>query len=280
MPARTAPFHLCSKIISVELPFACNASLPSTDGSFYITIEGEPSAVNALMGSKTTKGLFSMSPGDLPIFDQTDHGIKLIEEERRRIARDLHDGPAQAITNVSMRLDIIRRLLQTQPALVEEEVDRLQQKVRVLVSDVRRLIYDLRPVAVDEVGVLQATLQLCERNQHDWNLKIEVSVQEDVSLDIAPARQVAIYRLIQELLNNVHKHAEATNVKITFAQSKSDLIIQVADNGKGFDPDLIPEGHYGLGGMKERIEYLDGTFLIESAPGTGARFEIRLPVYE
>ncbi|KPV42764.1 histidine kinase [Alicyclobacillus ferrooxydans] len=221
-----------------------------------------------------------MSPGDLPIFDQTDHGIKLIEEERRRIARDLHDGPAQAITNVSMRLDIIRRLLQTQPALVEEEVDRLQQKVRVLVSDVRRLIYDLRPVAVDEVGVLQATLQLCERNQHDWNLKIEVSVQEDVSLDIAPARQVAIYRLIQELLNNVHKHAEATNVKIAFSQSKSDLIIQVADNGKGFDPDLIPEGHYGLAGMKERIEYLDGTFLIESAPGTGARFEIRLPVYE
>lgn len=221
-----------------------------------------------------------MTPGDLPIFDQTDHGIKLIEEERRRIARDLHDGPAQAITNVSMRLDIIRRLLQTQPALAADEVDRLQQKVRVLVSEVRRLIYDLRPVAIDEVGVLQATLQLCERNQHDWNLPIEVSVQDDVSLDIAPARQVAIYRLIQELLNNVHKHAEATKVSITFTQAQSDLIITVTDDGKGFHPNAIPDGHFGLAGMKERIQYLQGRFLIESSPGSGARFEMRLPVYE
>ncbi|QSO47653.1 sensor histidine kinase [Alicyclobacillus mengziensis] len=220
-----------------------------------------------------------MTPGDLPIFDQTDHGIKLIEEERRRIARDLHDGPAQAITNVSMRLDIVRRLMDSQPNLAAEELDRLQQRVRGLVSEVRRLIYDLRPVAIDEVGVVQATVQLCERNQHDWEIPIRVEVSDNISLNIAPARQVAIYRMIQEILNNVHKHAEATEVVVSFEQLDQNLVVRVVDNGKGFHPDSIPEGHFGIAGLKERVAFLNGELTILSAPGTGSTFEIHLPVY-
>ncbi|QSO50997.1 sensor histidine kinase [Alicyclobacillus curvatus] len=220
-----------------------------------------------------------MTPGDLPIFDQTDHGIKLIEEERRRIARDLHDGPAQAITNVSMRLDILRRLMDSQPDLAAEELDRLQQRVRVLVSEVRRLIYDLRPVAIDEVGVVQATVQLCERNQHDWEIPIRVDVSDDISPSIAPARQVAIYRMIQELLNNVHKHAEATEVVVSFQQLDKDLVVRVIDNGKGFHPDSIPEGHFGIAGLKERVAFLSGELTMHSEPGAGSTFEIHLPVY-
>lgn len=220
-----------------------------------------------------------MTPGDLPIFDQTDHGIKLIEEERRRIARDLHDGPAQGITNISMRLDIVRRLLDSQPNLATEELERLQQRVRTLVNEVRRLIYDLRPVAIDEIGVFKATIQLCERNQQDWGIPINVHVGENVSLDIAPARQIAIYRLIQELLNNVHKHAEASSVEVSLRQLENNLILTVSDNGKGFNPDNIPEGHFGIAGLRERVAYLNGDLSIESRLGAGSTFLIQLPVY-
>lgn len=220
-----------------------------------------------------------MTPGDVPIFDQTDHGIKLIEEERRRIARDLHDGPAQAITNVSMRLDIVRRLMDSQPDLATEELDRLQQRVRVLVNEVRRLIYDLRPVAVDEVGLAKATAQLCERNQHDWDIPIHFHMADNASVEIAPARQIAIYRLIQELLNNIHKHAEATSVEVSMRQVDDNLLVTVSDDGKGFDPNQIPEGHFGIAGIKERVAYLHGELSIESEIGSGSTFLLQLPVY-
>lgn len=219
-----------------------------------------------------------MTPGDLPIFDQTDQGIKLIEEERRRIARDLHDGPAQGITNISMRLDVVRRLMERDPVLANEELDRLHQRVRGVVNDIRKLIYDLRPLAIDEVGLIQAARQLCERNQEDWGIPVQVTVSEALQLDMPPARQVAIYRLIQELLNNVRKHAEASHVGVTFVQVENALVVEVVDDGKGFDVHHIPSGHFGIIGLKERVAYLSGKVDIESEIGRGSRFVITIPL--
>lgn len=218
-----------------------------------------------------------MTPGDLPIYDQTDYGIKLIEEERRRIARDLHDGPAQAITNLSMRLDIVRRMIDRQPDLAAEELERLYQRMRVAVSDVRRLIYDLRPIAIDEVGLMQAIQQLCERNQDDWSIPIELAADENLKLTLPPARQIAIYRLVQEVLNNVRKHAEATQIKIQVTTSKKTVTFQISDDGRGFDTTTIPSGHYGLIGLRERAEYLRGHVDIASTPGTGTQVKLVIP---
>jgi len=218
-----------------------------------------------------------MTPGDLPIYDQTDHGIKLIEEERRRIARDLHDGPAQAITNLSMRLDIVRRMIERQPDLAAVELERLYQRVRVAVSDVRRLIYDLRPIAIDETGLVESIAQLGERNQEDWGIPIHLIVDEHIKLNIAPARQVAIYRLIQEVLTNVHKHAQATQIEIQLTELADGLKIQIADDGKGFDLTHIPPGHYGIVGLRERAEYLGGRVNIDSSPGSGTCVQITIP---
>ncbi|MCL6452758.1 MAG: sensor histidine kinase [Alicyclobacillus sp.] len=218
-----------------------------------------------------------MNAGDLPIYDETDQGIKLIEEERRRIARELHDGPAQVITNLSMRLDIVRRMLERQPDLAAEELDRLYQRARGAVSEIRRLIYDLRPIAIDEVGLLQAIGQLCDRNQEDWALPIAYEVAESMELKLVPARQVGVYRLLQEVLNNVHKHAEATRIHVSVAMDGSDYVFRIEDDGRGFDPAKIPAGHYGILGLYERARYLKGTVRIDSAPGQGTQVEIRIP---
>ncbi len=217
----------------------------------------------------------------LPVFDQTDHGIRILEEERRRIARDLHDGPAQVLTNISMKLEILKMMIDSDPEMAKNQVDQLHKKVGSVVSEIRHLIYDLRPIAIDEVGLLEATKALCTQLQQNWNLPITMRTDDTIeSKSVAPAKQVALYRLIQEILNNMKKHAKAKNIELEFLRNDGELLITIKDDGVGFDPSYIPPGHYGLIGMKERALYLGGMLDIDSVIGQGSKFMIRVPVYQ
>lgn len=221
-----------------------------------------------------------MGSPELPVFDEMDATIRLLEEERRRFARDLHDGPAQGLTNISMRLDIIPRLLQTNPEMAVAELNRVNSRVVSVINEIRRLIYDLRPVAIDEVGLLSATREMVDSFDRDTKTSFQLEIAADVICNIAPAKQVAIYRLIQEILNNMNKHAEATLITVAFTRAGEDMVITVQDNGKGFDPAVIPEGHYGMLGMRERAEFLGGRLEVNSAPGSGSQFIVFVPAYK
>ena len=217
---------------------------------------------------------------ELAVYDQTDQGIRILEEERRRIARDLHDGPAQILTNVAMRLDIIQQLVDDNPEMAKAQLAQLHKRVGKTVNEIRHLIYNLRPLAIDEVGLLQAVKQLCRQCEKDWRVPVTLEVEDGLeSAAIAPAKQVAMYRLVQEILNNVNKHAKANNIGIAFSRHGSILEVIIQDDGKGFNPDDIPPGHYGLIGMKERAAYLGGELTISSVMGKGSTFIARVPVY-
>lgn len=215
----------------------------------------------------------------LPVFDQVDHGIRILEEERRRIARDLHDGPAQALTNISMKLEILNMMMDSDTEMAKNQVNQLHKRVGEVIREIRQLIYDLRPIAVDEVGLFEATKALCTQLQQNWNLPIRMQVQDSIGSQlIAPAKQVALYRLIQEILNNMKKHAQAKTITLSVMQENDTLIITIQDDGIGFDPNFIPAGHYGLIGMKERVLYLGGTLDIQSVIGDGSTFVVRVPL--
>lgn len=214
---------------------------------------------------------------DLPVHDRTDQGIRLLEEERRRIARDLHDGPAQALTNISMRLDVIRQLLTTDLDMATAELMRTNSRIVATVNDIRRLIYDLRPIAIDEVGLFTAAEELCARLAREWGLSIEISLPHGKECDMSPAKQVAVYRLLQEVLQNAHKHAQAQHITVTIKTIAEQWLLIVRDDGVGFSPDVIPEGHYGIVGMRERVSYLGGTITIDSTVGVGSQFMIAVP---
>jgi two-component system, NarL family, sensor histidine kinase DegS len=221
-----------------------------------------------------------MMTGDLPVYDTTDQGIRLIEEAYRRIARDLHDGPAQQLTNLSMRLDIIPRMMDNDPEMAKRELARINTNVIQTINEVRRLLFDLRPLAIDEIGLVKAVIELAEKFQRDYKLNVRVNVDTDISNWISPAKQVAVYRLVQEVLNNTKKHAQANVVEILFASTQDGQIeIQVKDDGKGFDPSKVSVGHFGLIGMRERAAYLGGILEIDSTIGEGSCFTIRLPGY-
>lgn len=219
-----------------------------------------------------------MGPRDLPVHSQVDSGIRVLEEERRRIARDLHDGPAQTLTHISMRLDVINRLIDSNVTMAKEDLIRTNSKLVGAINDIRRLIYDLRPVAIDEIGLVAALAELLNRCQQEWRIPFEVNLPEGMDHDIGPAKQVALYRLVQEVTNNMKKHAEASKISVSMERTTSQLRIVISDDGKGFDPEQIPTGHYGLIGMRERAEFLGGTLDISSKIGHGSTFTICVPL--
>lgn len=207
--------------------------------------------------------------------------IKAQEEERWRVARDIHDGPAQTLANVVLRAEICEKLLDTDPTSVREELAQLKTTVRNSLMDIRRIIYDLRPMTLDDLGLVPTIRRMVndftERYQMDINFKFHGREER-----LNTVLEVAVFRIIQECLNNIVKHANASKVSVILEYTGSEILISVRDNGRGFNKDEVfsmSEGeHYGLLSMRERVKLLDGEFSIETAPGRGTRIFSRIPV--
>jgi signal transduction histidine kinase len=203
--------------------------------------------------------------------------IELLERERGRLARDIHDGPAQSLTNTSMRLEVIKRLIQSNKiSEAIHELERLQGLLRMSVNDVRRMIFDLRP-ALLEVGAQKAIVQYAERFQQMFGLPVCVR-GEWPDKALGHTQEVALFRIFQEVLNNVHKHAQATAVDVELYSGEGWVGFRVKDDGCGFDVANMETRSYGLKGMQERIALAGGRLRVQSAPGCGTCVECEVPV--
>lgn len=210
-------------------------------------------------------------------------GLKVIqaqEEERKRVAREIHDGPAQSMANVVLRSEIVERMLKNERILeAQMELHELKEMVRMSLADVRRIIFDLRPMALDDLGLvptLQKYIQTCEE-------RIESSIDLVVFGVEPPLRssvKAAIFRLVQECLNNVEKHAQANSVQVKLEFVQDSLSLVVKDDGVGFDLEkrLANGGSFGLLGMKERVQLLEGSVDLQSAPGDGTKVIFQIPL--
>ncbi|WP_053369023.1 sensor histidine kinase [Bacillus sp. FJAT-27245] len=208
-------------------------------------------------------------------------GIKIIEaqeEERRRLSREIHDGPAQMLANVMMRSDLIERVYREDgidAALAE--IKSFKQMVRTSLYEVRRIIYDLRPMALDDLGLVP-TLKKYLRTIEDYYKTVKIAFYNLKEERRLPANyEVALFRLIQESVQNALKHAEATEIQVKLEISENAVTVVVKDDGKGFDPKKRKYNSFGIMGMKERVDLLGGQFAISSKPGKGAAVIIQVP---
>ena len=209
--------------------------------------------------------------------------IKVQEEERRRIARELHDEVGQSLTGLIMSLDALE---QTIPAdgRGQDRLRRYLTEARDIASgtlqEIRRVIFDLRPTLLDDLGLAAAV---------DWYAKSSLSkagIQPVVRASGLDGRlpqrvEVAVYRLVQEAVANVIKHSYARQCTVNLTGTDGILETVVEDDGRGFDPNKIHragEEHLGIVGMQERVRYLGGQFAIDSHPGGGTRVHIRIPL--
>jgi two-component system sensor histidine kinase DegS len=213
-------------------------------------------------------------------------GLKIIlaqEEERKRIAREIHDGPAQSLANLVLRTEIAERLLSKQEfRLVQDELIDLKGQVRTGLEEIRKIIFNLRPMALDDLGLVP-TLR---KYMQDFEEKTKIrTVFETLGREarLPSAMEAAIYRLVQEACTNALKHANPTFVSLDIQYQGQVIKITIKDNGSGFQVERFESkakdsSHFGIIGMKERVELLEGRMEIESAINQGTKITIHIPV--
>ena len=188
-------------------------------------------------------------------------------EERRRLRRDLHDGLGPQLATLTLRLDAARNLLGTEPKAADALLAGLKTQVQAAISDIRRLVYDLRPPALDELGLIPAIREQAA-NYGQNGLKISVEAPE--RLPVLPAAvEVAAYRIAQEAMTNIVRHAKAQACHVRLSVNHQ-LELEITDDGIGL-PEERRAG-VGLPSMRERVAELGGTFAAERLPGGGPAF--------
>lgn len=199
------------------------------------------------------------------------------EEERQRIARELHDGLVPALASLNIQLHTVGKYLGREGHPLAGEIGELAEQAQASSRDIRRLIHDLRPVALDELGLVPALRQYLARCEHEHHLAVELVVEEGERLP-APM-ETALFRIVQEAVNNVLRHARAQHVAVTLVRQAGHVELCVADDGQGFDVHLPRSGrHVGLWSMRERVEQLGGRFEVRSAPGQGTAVTALVPL--
>jgi two-component system sensor histidine kinase DegS len=216
-------------------------------------------------------------------------GLKIIhaqEEERKRIAREIHDGMAQSLANVILRAEIAERMVGTHDnEMLKAEISDLKRQVRLSLEEVRKMIFNLRPMALDDLGFIPALRKFAQDFEEKYKIRtrFELTGKE---LRLPSEMEAGIYRIVQEAFTNIHKHANASFVLLDVTIQPGELQIIIEDNGTGFstkdlERDSAAEGErLGIVGMQERVELLEGEIRIESRPGEGTRIKIRVPIRE
>jgi signal transduction histidine kinase len=206
------------------------------------------------------------------------------EEVRHTLARNLHDGPAQAVASFSMQLEFLRRLFRSEPDRAMSELILLGKTAQQTSKEIRTLLYELRPLVLESQGLEAALEQYAARfptNPHDPAVYFSTAGEEDIHLNSNV--ETTIFTILQEAVNNARKHAEAKNIWLQ-VEFKEGFVIAVAqDDGKGFDTSDIElnydkRGSLGLTNMRERATLVGGKVTIESKPGKGTRVMIRIPL--
>jgi signal transduction histidine kinase len=195
------------------------------------------------------------------------------EEERRRLRRDLHDGLGPTLAGLTLRIDAARNKLKRDPGEANTLLIATKEQVQSTIEDIRHLVYELRPPALDELGLVKAVAAFVEQQeQSDLIINIEDGVEDP---NLPAAIEVAAYRIAIEGITNVIRHAQASNTSIRFYSERNNLVVEITDDGVGF-PEPIPVG-VGLTSMRERAEELGGKLDL-IAQKTGARVLAYLPV--
>jgi signal transduction histidine kinase len=207
----------------------------------------------------------------------TEVAIAAAEQERSRWARELHDETLQALAVLRLRLasalreessEALRKTAQAAVEQIDEEIVKL-----------RRLITELRPASLDSLGLAAAIQTLVAQHEEVSGIQVSCHCELPQWEEAAPAPmlETAVYRLVQEGLNNVSKHSMASSAELSVKGTAGEIVIEVADDGVGFEPSRISEG-FGLVGMRERAALLGGTLEVDSAKGTGTRLRAALPL--
>jgi signal transduction histidine kinase len=212
--------------------------------------------------------------------------VETQEEARKKLARDLHDGPTQSISAIAMRLNIVRKMLEQRPEEVPEELARIEEFARRTTQEIRHMLFTMRPLVLETEGLIAALKVMAEkmRDTYQQNVVIDVNPAAIAPLDVT--KHTVLFYIAEEAVNNARKHAKASEIRVSiqFVPQETELILlEIADNGAGFDVQAINKayerrGSLGMVNLRERTELVNGYLNIVSAIGKGTRVRVYVPL--
>jgi signal transduction histidine kinase len=203
------------------------------------------------------------------------------EEERARIARELHDSVAQSLLKIIYAAGFALDFLKENPPLAVDEINEVQQRAKDCLGELRAIMSNLRPTSLDILGLKETILRYAEQFEEEYAISVSVDLE---GLEfLPPSAELPVFRILQEELTNVRKHSNAGSVHIRSQLSQGDFVLAVEDDGVGFDPHMLEAEQesgkqLGLMAIRERVELLGGDMRIDSTPGMGTRITVRIPM--
>jgi PAS domain S-box-containing protein len=205
------------------------------------------------------------------------HLLQSSDHERQLIAYEIHDGLAQQLAGAIMQFETFAHQKEREPRLASDAFEAGMTMLRQGHFEARRLISGVRPPILDEAGIVAAIAHLVNEERHKKGPKIEYLSKVEFER-LAPILENAMYRIVQEALNNACRHSKSKRVHVELVQHGDEVRIEVRDRGIGFQPEDIGESHFGVAGIRERVRLLGGGATIASAPGKGTRVVVKLPI--
>nr|MBO2494460.1 histidine kinase [Clostridia bacterium] len=216
-------------------------------------------------------------------------GIRIIsaqEQERQRLARDIHDGPAQSLSNIVLKCELCEKLLDRNPDKAREQINELKQLVKSSLQEIRRIIFGLRPMSLDDLGLVPTLQRYVATFIEETGIDVTLEVYDLDEVTVDKVVEVAVFRIIQEALSNIKKHSKATRAHIKLYIKNGFLMGRIVDNGIGFDKVKVEEQRranihesgFGIYGMRQRAELLKGKLCIQSQEGKGTTVLLQIPV--
>ena len=205
--------------------------------------------------------------------------VEAQEMERSRLAQEVHDGPAQALSNAIFQVEYLEKIVESDPTLARTELRYLRELLRRELGDVRTFITQLRPARLEELGLNGSIMDTVEHMRTLTGLAIATTLDGDTD-GMGSGRQTVVLRVVQEALQNVRKHAAATNASVTTRSEGSDWVVEVRDDGRGFDPAAVAargRRNYGLQFMRERAELIGASLDVRSRPDGGTVVRLAIP---
>jgi signal transduction histidine kinase len=208
------------------------------------------------------------------------------EEARRKLARDLHDGPTQSVAAIAMRVNFARRLMERDSEAASDELYKIEDLARRTTKEIRHMLFTLRPLVLESQGLQAALESMAEKMRETYGQSVLIDTDPEIVANLEISKQSVIFYIAEEAVNNARKHAEADHIWVSLKPVQDDLaLLEIEDNGVGFDVGAVDasyehRGSLGMINLRERTELVNGVFHIESTKGEGTRIHVLIPLNE
>ena len=216
--------------------------------------------------------------------DERDRMIEIHEEARKKLARDLHDGPTQSVSAIAMRVNLARRLLDKDIKMTSDELVKIEDLARRTTKEIRHMLFTLRPLILESQGLVAALKASAEKMKETFAQEVSIKVDEKLLENVEMGKQGVIFYLVEEAVNNARKHAKASQIWVRLHSVEPEIaLLEIQDDGIGFDVSEInraydERGSLGLVNLRERTELVNGFLNILSSPGKGTKIQVFIPL--